>query len=208
MLGFVAVGAMAMSFLAGPAIADRPAAIPPSGQIQINVVAVNGSGCAPGTAVVAPAPDNTAFTVTYSTYTAGVGPGYRPQDFRKNCQMGIRVHVPQGFTFAIAQADYRGFAHMEPGASGTERASYYFQGMSGSVSSSHVVGSPYNTLWQFTDVTAVAALVFRPCGEDRIVNINTDLIVDAGTSQKTSFMTMDSTDGSVKTIYHFAWKQC
>jgi hypothetical protein len=35
--------------------------------------------------------------------------------------------------------------------------------------------------------------------------------VAAGTSNPattTSFMAMDSTDGSINTTYHFAWRQC
>lgn len=213
MFSFVATGAMAISFLAGPVAApptlDAP--IPPAGQIHVEVVAVNGSGCRPGTAVVAAAPDNTAFTVTYSDYMAHVGVGSRPIDFRKNCQMGVRVDIPQGFTYAIAQADYRGYAKMARGASGMERANYYFQGMSGTAISSHSFNGPYNGGWQATDRAGVAALVFKPCGEERILNINTEIIVDEGTSNPrttTSMMTMDSADGSMKTVYHIAWKRC
>ncbi|WP_329097902.1 DUF4360 domain-containing protein [Actinomadura citrea] len=64
--------------------------------------------------------------------------------------------------------------------------------------------------WQFSDRTDVSELVFKPCGEDRNFNINTELRVYKGTSDaaKTSFMAFDSTDGSVRTTYHFAWKKC
>ena len=35
------------------------------------------------------------------------------------------------------------------------------------------------------------------------------LLKSAGTDKtKTSFITMDSTDGSINTVYHFAWKKC
>jgi hypothetical protein len=71
---------------------------PPPDRIIIDVVTVNGSGCRPNTAAVAVSPDNTAFTVTYSEYLAQVGVGSKPTDFRKNCQLNLRVHVPQGFT--------------------------------------------------------------------------------------------------------------
>jgi hypothetical protein len=50
-----------------------------------------------------------------------------------------------------------------------------------------------------------------PGGERRNFNINTELRVSAGSSdpkKTTSFMTMDSTDGSINTTYHFAWKRC
>ncbi|MGW3043375.1 DUF4360 domain-containing protein [Kitasatospora sp. NPDC001159] len=183
----------------------------PPDRIVIDVATVNGSGCPAGTAAVAVSPDNTAFTVTYSSYLAQVGVGSRPTDFRKNCQLNLRVHVPQGFTYAIASADYRGFAHLEKGATGVERASYYFQGQPETAYQSHRFDGPTDDNWQATDTVDVAALVFAPCGEERNFNVNTELRVGAGTSdpaRTTSFMTMDSTDGSINTVYHLAWKQC
>ncbi|MFI9202238.1 DUF4360 domain-containing protein [Streptomyces sp. NPDC053048] len=184
---------------------------PPPGRVVIDVVAVNGSGCPAGTAAVAVAADNTAFTVSYSNYLAQVGAGSGPTDFRKNCQLGLNVHVPQGYTYAIARADYRGFAHLAPGATGMERASYYFQGSANTTTVSHRFTGPMSDNWQTSDITDVNALVFAPCGSQRILNVNTELRVGAGTSDPTttnSFMAMDSTDGSVNTLYHFAWKEC
>ncbi|MFG2844604.1 DUF4360 domain-containing protein [Kitasatospora sp. NPDC101155] len=183
----------------------------PPDRIVIDVATVNGSGCPAGTAAVAVSPDNTAFTVTYSSYLAQVGVGSKPTDFRRNCQLDLRVHVPQGFTYAIASADYRGFAHLEAGATGIQRAGYYFQGDPGTTYRSHRFDGPTDDNWQVTDTVDVAALVFAPCGEERNFNVNTELRVGAGTSDPahtTSFMTMDSTDGSINTVYHLAWKQC
>jgi hypothetical protein len=195
--------------LSGPAFAWPTD--PPSDRIIIDVVTVNGSGCRPNTAAVAVSPDNTAFTVTYSEYLAQVGVGSSPTDFRKNCQLNLRVHVPQGFTYAIAQADFRGFAHLERGASAQQRANYYFQGHSQTVFSNHQFRGPYSDDWQTTDQVEVGALVYAPCGEERLFNINTELRVNKGTSNgatTTSFIAMDSTDGAINTIYHFSWKRC
>ncbi len=155
--------------------------------------------------------DNTAFTVTYSDYLAQVGPGAAPIEFRKNCQLNLVVHVPHGFTYAIAQADYRGFAHLAKGARGFQQAGYYIQGTSPTSRIGHNFSGPYSDNWQTTDRKEVHELVFAPCGEERSVNINTELRVYEGSSnadKNTSFMTMDSTDGSVNTKYHFAWKKC
>ncbi|MCQ4079451.1 DUF4360 domain-containing protein [Streptomyces sp. RB6PN25] len=192
-----------------PASADD-GTTPPSGQITINLVTVNGSGCAPDTAAVAISPDNTAFTVTYSSYLAQAGGSSNPVDFRKNCQLVLNVHVPQGFTYAIAEADYRGFASLAAGASAEERANYYFQGMPETAYVPHDFTGPLSDDWENNDSTSVASLVYAPCGEDRDFNINTELRVAAGTQNPstTSFITMDSTDGSITTTYHFTWKQC
>ncbi|MGH8795066.1 MAG: DUF4360 domain-containing protein [Stackebrandtia sp.] len=207
----------AASALAAVLLAGAPAAAqakphfddPPPDRIVIDVATVNGSGCAPGTAAVAVSGDNEAFTVTYSEYLAQAGGDSDPTDFRKNCQINLKVHVPQGFTYAIASADYRGFGHLESGAGGLQKASYYFQGMSETTTSSHDMKGPYSDNWQYRDETDVDQLVYKPCGEDRNFNINTELRVSAGAdSAKKSFMAMDSTDGAINTLYHFAWKTC
>ena len=202
-----AVGALLSLSTAHPADWNSP---PPPDKIVIDVATVNGSGCPATTAAVAVSDDNTSFTVTYSSFMAKAGKGAGPTDFIKNCQLNLRVHVPQGFTYAIAEADYRGFAHLEPGATGQEKANYYFQGMPQTASVSHSLASPLDDDWQETDATDIASLVYKPCGEERNFNINTELRVGVGTSdpQKTSFVAMFSTDGGITTTYHFAWKTC
>ncbi|PRW65376.1 DUF4360 domain-containing protein [Actinopolyspora mortivallis] len=199
---------MALSTFFAPATGEFKN--PPSDEIVIDVATVNGSGCPEGTAEVSVSPDNKAFTVTYSDYLAEVGPDSDPTAFRKNCQLNLVVHVPQGFTYGIARADYRGFAHLAEGATGTQKASYYFQGDSETTHTSTTFEGAYSDNWQVTDETDIADIVYKPCGVQRNFNINTELRVDAGSSdsEETSFMTMDSTDGSIKTTYHFSWKKC
>ncbi|MFD8979457.1 DUF4360 domain-containing protein [Streptomyces sp. NPDC059564] len=202
--------AAALIATAAPAQAAAPQITVPPDKIVIELATVNGSGCREGTAQVAVAPDNTAFTVTYSEYMAQVGPGAPPTGFRKNCQLNLRVHVPNGFTYAIVQADYRGFASLHPGATGVERANYYFQGMPQTTQRTHTFSGPLDDNWQSSDKTEYADLVWAPCGEKRNFNINTELRVNAGTSgpNTTNFMAMDSTDASVNTLYHLAWEVC
>ncbi len=208
MLTTMAAAAMALSTVVAPATTADP---PPGDRITVTVVTVNGSGCPAGTAAVAPAADNTAFTVTYSDFLAQVGVGASPTDFRKNCQLSLLVNYPQGFTYGIAQADYRGFAHLASGAKGIEKANYYFSGHASTGAVTHTYNGPLSNYWQATDKTEVGSIVYAPCGEQRILNVNTELRVSAGTSdttKTTSFMAMDSTDGSVKTTFHFSWKRC
>jgi hypothetical protein len=207
MLSAMAATGLALSLLVAPEAPGTADVVPP-GKITVDVVTVNGSGCPAGTAAVAVADDNTAFTVTYSDYTAQAGTGAKPTDFRKNCQLNLRVRYPQGFTFGIAKADYRGFAHLPRGAKGSQRASYYFAGQSATGTSVHNIATPTSDNWQFTDTTDVAEIVFAPCGMVRNLNVNTELRVSTNAAKETSFVSMDSTDGSVRTRYQFAWKRC
>lgn len=185
--------------------------VAPPDKITIDVATVNGSGCRPGTAATAVSEDNTAFTVTYSEYLAKVGLGAPATDARKNCQLSLVVHVPQGFTYAIASVDYRGYANLMSGATASQKASYYFQGSPDTASRSHPFRGPLDDNWQATDSTEWGQMVWAPCGVKRNFNINTEVRVNIGTSDPkttTSFMTMDSTDGEINTIYRLAWKEC
>ncbi|MGX6601036.1 DUF4360 domain-containing protein [Micromonosporaceae bacterium Da 78-11] len=212
MLQVLTAGAMLFSSLTAPAapVAHLASEPPPPDKMVISVVGANGSGCTEGTTSVTVSPDNTAFTLAYSNYMAEVGPAALPTDFRKNCQISLNVHVPQGFTYAIARTDYRGYGNLAPGATGYQQASYYFQGNSQTVRSRHNFAGRMDGDWQTTDEVGVASLSFMRCGEQRYLNINTELRVSPGQAAPgtTSFLTMDSTDSSLDTVYHVAWKRC
>ncbi|MFI7598109.1 DUF4360 domain-containing protein [Actinoplanes sp. NPDC049681] len=206
-------GGVVLALLASSLITGSPASAgvmdnPPDDHIVIDLVAMAGSGCRPGTADVAVSPDNTAFTAIYSDYLAQAGPGIPSTEGRKNCQLNVLVHVPQGFTFAIAKVDYRGYGLLKSGATASQRANYYFQGMTQSTFTNHPIAAPLDDNWIVSDEVPVAALVWHPCGELRNLNINTELRVSRGSAADTSFITMDSTDGSIATTYHFAWREC
>ncbi|BCY12978.1 DUF4360 domain-containing protein [Actinoplanes sp. L3-i22] len=183
---------------------------PPQDRMVIDVVAANGSGCPGDTAKIQVSPDNTAFTVTYSEFIAQAGPSARATDARRNCQMALDVHVPSGYTYAVAGADYRGYGHLEKGAAGSETASYYFQGEPHTTRIRHDFYGWMDSDWQQSDRVEVGSMSFLDCGEQRYLNVNTELRVSGGPSVRkaTSFLTMDSSDGSLETLYHVAWRRC
>ncbi|HEU4422332.1 MAG TPA: DUF4360 domain-containing protein [Pilimelia sp.] len=192
-----------------PAAADP--APPPTGKVLVELVKANGSGCKKNTTVVAISPDKEAFTVVYSTYMAVVGIGTKPPDARRTCKIDVKLSPPPGYTYAIAQVDYRGFAFLEGGATAVERAKYKFQGGPDRSLIEHPFAGPFDDFWQTTDLTEPGSLIFGDCGKSRTMNIDTELEVRVGTSDPettTSFIAMDSTDGVIDTTYHIAWKTC
>ncbi|MFC7531649.1 DUF4360 domain-containing protein [Actinoplanes sp. GCM10030250] len=178
----------------------------PDGNITVEVVAANGSGCAPGTATVVANADKTGFRIRYRDFVAQAGGGVDATDRRKNCQAGVVVTAPAGWTFAIAEANYRGRARLSSGATGLQRTSYYWQGSATTSRTEETFGGPYYGYWNTDDVAPV--LIYVPCEEQRVLNINTELRVDAGTSTSTSSMSMTSSDGDVDTLFNFSWVRC
>jgi hypothetical protein len=208
MIGVLAAGGVVLSLLAPSSVAAAPPPAP--GQVVIELVKANGSGCRKPTTEVDIAPDRTAFTVTYSDYLVQIGPGAKPKDARKECNLNVRLDIPPGYSYALSQADYRGFGQLERGVSAVQAASYYFPGGSKKADVKRSFRGPYDDNWLTTDRLADRDLDWAACGKSRKLNIDTELRVSAGTSTptETSMMAMDSTDGSVKTRYHFAWKRC
>ena len=206
--GTTAVVALAAVLGAGSAAHADSGVAPPTNPITLSVQTINGSGCPAGTAKVAMLPDNTGFRVIYSDFLAQANGGAAATAFRKNCQINLQVDIPQGFTFAIAWANYRGHASLASGATALERTNYYFQGSSGNNFVDHTINGPYSGGWTATDITSDANLVYEPCGETVNLNLNTELRVDDGGTTSTSWISMDASDGGIATLVHFQWEQC
>lgn len=208
MFNLLALAGLAASLLAAPAAAPAMSDTAPPSGITFSVVTVNGSGCPAGTARVHTAADGTSFTVVYSDFVASAGGPVDTTEFRKNCQINLQVDIPQGFTYAIAEAEYRGHARLYSGATAEQNAYYYFTGTSPTTETNYVLNGPYNGRWKNADKAEVAALIYAPCGVRTNLNINTDLRVRAGTAEVRNWISMDRAHGDVENIYHLSWKQC
>jgi hypothetical protein len=198
--------AMLAAPVATPAETAATLASPPPGAITIHLVSANGSGCRPGTTQVAAFEDNTGFTITYSAYTAQAGDHLNPVESRRNCQLAVLAHVPQGFTYAISQVTYRGYLQLERGAVALQKASYYFAGGLPTSSAQHRFTGPVADNWTVNQL--IHTLVWAPCATARNLNINSELRVHAASRAPISFITMDSTDTSISTVYHLTWRRC
>jgi hypothetical protein len=188
-----------------------PAAVdtPPAEQVVIDIVTVNGSGCPVGTVSVSVLPDNTGFQLNLTDYRAVAGGGAANTAFRKNCQLNLAMHVPEGFTYAITRTDYRGRMHVEPGATAVHRSNFYYSGLSSTIYRTHTFAGPIDGSWQATDVIEPAARIYPPCGQPRNLNINSELRVNAGTSpDQASWISMSASDAEVHSAFQFEWRKC
>ncbi len=205
----VTIGSVVLSLFAIPTAA--PAAVPPPpSPVVVEVVKMNGSGCRAHSAVAAFSADRTAFTVTYSEYLAQVGGGVKPKEASKNCNLDVRFDLPAGYSYAVANAQYRGFGLLENGARGTQVANYYFPGPK-PADRVHQFAGPFDDQWVHSDTVSAADQRWAPCGKSHKLQIDTALTVEAGTSDPAttlSLLTMDSSDGVLSSTYNLNWKRC
>jgi len=177
--------------------------------VTIRSITHNGSGCPIGSVAQNIASDNKAFTLTFSDYIAEVGPDVSLKESRKNCQLTIDLQFPQGYQFAVATFDYRGYASLDRGVEGTQKSSYYFQGMGKTGSFSTTYRGVKDGDFQFRDTVPMESVIWSPCGASRALNINTQVRVsNRSNSRGRGLMTIDSIDGAVVHKYGLMWRRC
>jgi hypothetical protein len=81
-------------------------------------------------------------TLIFDSYVASLGPGVAVTENRKNCQLAVDIQYPGGFQYSILSADYRGYASIEKGITGTLKSTYYFSGQQAQVSCAHFYRKP------------------------------------------------------------------
>jgi Domain of unknown function (DUF4360) len=165
-----------------------------------------GTGCPGGTASVTLSPDQTAISFLFDQYVVEAGAA-KAFD-RKNCNLAIPVHVPQGFSVAIFQIDYRGFVALPLGARANLNVNYFLAGQGAGVTSSKSFVGEESQDYVTSDQLGVASLVWTACGADTILRANTSMSVFTNQQRDDAMATVDSADLRSGLIYHLQWKRC
>jgi hypothetical protein len=199
----IAAGALAAALLGAVAPA-LPVQAATATALAVTVVTANGSGCPNSTATARVLPDGSSFTIDFTGYHAWAGSNAPSTAFRRNCQFALRITGPEGMTYAVASAEYSGFALLNDGVTGAQTASYYFQGQSATTATSHRFIGPLADTWETSDVIALDKLVFASCLDERNLNVNTELrLTPQPASANLNVMVMDPS-----ITLHLAWQTC
>ena len=147
------------------------------------------------------------FTIFFSNYIAFSGPGSTPLDWRKNCNINVGLHLPQGFQFSIADVHYTGFAQLPYGVSATQQSTYQFVFFSRPITLSTTQKGKFEGNYDLYDTLGLASLVWSPCGADAPLNIRSQLFL-SGALTYPAQVTTDQIDGRVKQVFQFKWRKC
>ncbi|KAF2006318.1 hypothetical protein P154DRAFT_529990 [Amniculicola lignicola CBS 123094] len=183
-------------------------AAPPPGQVQIRGVAYGGNGCPQGTVSSQISSDRTIMTLIFDAYVASIGPGVALTENRKNCQLNVDLLYPGGFQYSILSADYRGYAAIQKGVTGTMKSTYYFSGQQEQSSTEYSFVGPVTGDYLKHDQADSTSVVWSPCGTNGMLNINSQVRLTSSVPAATGLLTTDSTDLKFTQVVYVQWQAC
>ncbi|KAK3987491.1 hypothetical protein QBC44DRAFT_343915 [Cladorrhinum sp. PSN332] len=203
---FNIIALLASIAAAAPTLTERDG---PSGhEVEIRGFTFGGSGCPGGSVASMLSTDLTTLTLIYDEFIAQSGEGIQTKERRKNCQVNVKLHYPQGWQFSVFKADYRGHATLPSGFTGSCKATYYFSGHSQQVSRTEQFQGPIDKDYLKTDVFGVESTIWSPCGAEGLLNINSAIQLSPLDSKTPALLTSESTDLKFKQIHYLQWRKC
>lgn len=170
--------------------------------------AYGGNGCPAGTASVNLSPDQSALSILFDSYIAEAGNTTGRRVDRKSCNISVPVRVPQGYSVALFQVDYRGFNVVPAGGAYTRiNAEYFWAGSRGPTFAKNFVGS-MNDNYTFTNGLVAQTLVWTPCGADVNLRVNSSIMAQSNQRMDQTMIGVDSADITSGLIYHVQWRRC
>jgi len=175
-------------------------------EIQLGTPGYGGNGCPAGTASVTLSPDKKSLSLIFDQFIVEAGGSFRNLE-RKSCSVAIPVHIPQGFSVSVINADYRGYVSLPAQASARMTAEYFLAGSVGPKFDKMFLGRT-DTDYQFSNKIDVTAVVWSECGVDTNLRVNAAMLVKTNRLNDQAMATVDSADFKTGILYQLQWKRC
>lgn len=175
--------------------------------IRLGTPSYGGNGCPSGSASVNVSPDQSAISVLFDQFITEAGNTTGRRLDRKSCNLSIPVQVPNGYSVAILQVDYRGYNAVPRGGYNRFEAEYFWAGARGPRITRQFNG-PINDSYTLTDDLVASTIVWSPCGASINMRINASMMSMANSRMEQTLGTVDSVDLSSGLIYHVQFRRC
>ncbi|MEK6578943.1 MAG: DUF4360 domain-containing protein [Bdellovibrionota bacterium] len=196
-------------FLAATAMIATSAAW--ADDIRLGFPAYGGTGCPQGTASATLSPDMKSLSLLFDAFQVEAGAQAGTTIARKNCDIAVPVHVPQGLSFSIIGIDFRGYNHLPAGARSIFSVQYFFAGGRG-IPYSQMFQAPWGSTldsdYYIPNELQVGAIVWSACGVDVNLRASTSMRVMYNGYEDKALSTVDSMDISAGIVYRLAWRSC
>lgn len=205
-----------MRFFAGllalPAVAL--AAAPPAEQITISSVSHSGNGCPQGSVSSTMNLEKTIITLGFDRFQTYIGPGTSVLDRTKNCQIHVNLKYPSGFSFAVVDSVYHGFALLESGVTSDFLSTYYFSNDAANTCTtrSTIVGGGIwaeGQVYTQQDTVPATNVIRSPCsGSNAILNINNRINLSSSSATASGMISNDDATLALTQQVNIKWYSC
>lgn len=175
--------------------------------LQLGIPAYGGTGCPAGSASVTLSPDQSSLSILFDSYVVQAGTDTGKRIDRKSCNVAIPVTVPQGYSVAVFQVDYRGFNALPVGGRAQFNVEYFLAGRRGPGYAKNWYG-PLTDNYTLTDTLLAEAVVWSACGAQVTLRSNSSFLTMTNNRNEQAMGTVDSADVTAGLIYHLAWRRC
>lgn len=176
-------------------------------QLKLGQPSYGGTGCPAGSASVTLSPDSSAISLLFDSYVTEAGNTTGRRVDRKSCNITVPVAVPNGYSVAVFQVDYRGFNLIPRGAMNRFDVEYFWAGSQGPRFSRMFTG-PQNDNFSLTDNLIAQTLVWSPCGQSVNLRVNSSMMAQSNARMDQTMGIVDSADVSSGLIYHLQFRRC
>lgn len=175
--------------------------------LQLGIPAYGGTGCPAGSASVTLSPDQSSLSILFDSYVVQAGTDTGKRIDRRSCNVAIPVTVPQGYSVAVFQIDYRGFNALPAGGRSQFNVEYFLAGRRGPGYAKTWYG-PLTDNYTLTDTLLAEAVVWSACGAQVTLRSNSSFLTMTNNRNEQAMGTVDSADVTAGLIYHLAWRRC
>lgn len=178
---------------------------PGAGEVYIDNIEVNGSGCPVGTAhadIRKSSGTVSGFQVVFDRFIVE-----KPGKARKFCNVLLNIKYPSGWSYTVHDVRTDGYAEIQKGVRGTFKISYKYRNTNRGRSNSRTQKGYWEGDYSFSD--RFAHPVYSECGKVYPINLKTELkLVGSAKNGGHSILTADRQSGRLEQIFGIRWKRC
>lgn len=159
-------------------------------------------------------PPRQVLTVGFDRFQTYIGPGTSFADRSKNCQLHITLEYPSGFSFAVVDSVYHGFALLEEGVRGDFLSTYFFSSDAAAdwTTRTSIDGGGIwaeGQVYTQRDAVPAADVVRSPCGgRTAQLNINNRVSLRSNDPKASGMISNDDQTLALTQQIHIDWFEC
>lgn len=176
-------------------------------RLHLEAASYAGSACPEGSASVVASPDDQSLSVLFEQFTSEVGRAMNKRIENKSCHLAFSVQVPQDYSLAIVQVDYRGYNAVPRGGMNQLEIQTKWNDSEGPTLSRTFVG-PLNDNFIASDNLTAKKLVWSSCGAKVHLQLQASLRTMTNAKMDETVGVLDAPDASPAVVYQLQWKRC